>query len=180
MLIFFITTDLLDAEDRKISTLQVSGGTVDNDTVARIHQCRERFLLPYVGEGLTYADVRRLVRVIEQEVARTTATELPGFELLPDIDPEIYPPSGLRKSEDTPSASASSRKRPRSDDASPKLPKRRLIQGTNQPQHREASEGEEDVKRESYAEESAGAQSDYKVCSCSPFSPCPSCPSRSH
>ena len=32
--------------------------------------------------------VLRLIRVIGQEVERTTATELPGFELLPDIDAE--------------------------------------------------------------------------------------------
>lgn len=125
-----LLTDLLDNEDRKLAKMQASGATVDNATVTRTHQCRERFLLPYLGEDQTFADVRRLVTAIQREVENTSATELPGFELLPDIDPQLYPPIGLRKTEDKPSPLTSSRKRPRTDQTSTQASKRRLVQGS--------------------------------------------------
>ena len=94
--------------------------------------------------------MRRLITAIQREVEQTSATELPGFELLPDIDPEQYPPIGLRKTEDKPSPLASSRKRSRTDHTSPQASKRRLIQGSSTPKHVEDTKVSEDEEMMSY------------------------------
>ena len=148
----FSSTDLLDNEDRKLAKLQASGATVDHAIVTRTHQCRERFLLPYLGEDQTFADVRRLITAIQREVEHTSATELPGFELLPDIDPELYPPIGLRKTEDKPSPLASSRKRSRTDQTTSQPSKRRLIKASSIAEQVEHSKVSEDEEMVSYPE----------------------------
>ena len=90
--------EILSAEDSALAQLQASGASIDNETVARVHQCRERYLLPYVGDNKTYDHVRRFTRAIQQEVERSGAEELPGFELLPDIDLGEHPAGGVRNS----------------------------------------------------------------------------------
>ena len=153
-----LSIDLLDNEDRKLAKLQASGATVDHATVTRTHQCRERFLLPYLGEDQTFADVRRLITAIQREVEHTSATELPGFELLPDIDPELYPPIGLRKTEEKPSPLASSRKRSSTDDTAPQASKRRLIQKSSIPEQVGDTKVSEDEEMMSYPDTNENLQ----------------------
>ena len=88
--------EILTAEDSALAQLQATGASIDNESVARVHRCRERYLLAYVGDNKTYDDVRRFIRAVEREVERTGATELPGFELLPDIDLEEHPAGAAR------------------------------------------------------------------------------------
>ena len=145
--------EILSAEDSALAQLQASGASIDNETVARVHQCRERYLLPYVGDNKTYDHVRRFTRAIQQEVERSGAEELPGFELLPDIDLEEYPAGGARnriKFETTRSSVEPSRKqknqlsstsRDRSTSRAPN--RRRLVQGT-----RLREDDEDDIKLE--------------------------------
>ena len=132
--------EILSAEDSALAQLQVPGASIDNETIARVHRCRERYLLPYVGDNKTYNDVRRFTHAIQQEVERSGATELPGFELLPDIDLEEHPAGGAKntiKFETTRSSVEPSRKqtkplssmsRSRSTSRAPN--RRRLVQGT--------------------------------------------------
>ena len=132
--------EILSAEDSALAQLQAPGASIDNETVARIHRCRERYLLPYVGDNKTYDDVRHFTHAIQQEVERSGATELPGFELLPDIDLEEHPAGGAKNSikfDTTRSSVEPSRKqtkplsstsRPRSTSRTPN--RRRLVQGT--------------------------------------------------
>ena len=89
--------DILHAEDRQIAQLRKSGANINNNTETQYHKCRERFLLPYCGKEKSFADVRIMVDAIQREVADLNQTELPGFELLPDIDPMEYPPASVRK-----------------------------------------------------------------------------------
>ncbi|KAL9027515.1 MAG: hypothetical protein Q9196_003975 [Gyalolechia fulgens] len=53
--------------------------------------CRERFLLPYLGSNKTFADIRNLIDVINQECDNTKKLTLPSFELLPVIDERRNP-----------------------------------------------------------------------------------------
>ena len=52
---------------------------------------RESFLEPYLGRGKSYRDIDNLLDVIENEINLTGADDLPGFELLPNIDKKLYP-----------------------------------------------------------------------------------------
>ena len=89
--------DALKREDDQMVQLHSSGGAVNQAAWNRVHQCKDRFLLPYRGKNKTYEDVRELIDDIQQEVERGTLDDLPGFELLPDIDPIEYPPAGASK-----------------------------------------------------------------------------------
>ncbi|KAI4169932.1 MAG: hypothetical protein LQ343_005313 [Gyalolechia ehrenbergii] len=53
--------------------------------------CRERFLLPYLGSNKTFADIRNLIDIINQECDNTKKLTLPSFELLPVIDERRNP-----------------------------------------------------------------------------------------
>lgn len=53
--------------------------------------CRERFLLPYLGSNKTFADIRNVINVIDQEFEDSNARSLPSFELLPLIDERRNP-----------------------------------------------------------------------------------------
>ncbi|KAL8783058.1 MAG: hypothetical protein Q9213_004905 [Squamulea squamosa] len=52
---------------------------------------RERFLLRYLGKNKTFAEVREVVNVINEECDRTKINELPSFEFLPRIDERRNP-----------------------------------------------------------------------------------------
>lgn len=101
---------------RQINRLELWGGVIDWQITLRKKErenlaaedekyaidgtprtCRERFLLPYLGHRKTYGDIRTLLQAIETEVTRTGADDLPGFELLPNIDKELYPPTSACK-----------------------------------------------------------------------------------
>ncbi|KAL8685956.1 MAG: hypothetical protein Q9218_007443 [Villophora microphyllina] len=57
--------------------------------------CRERFLLPYLGSGKTFAEIRNLINIVNQECDDHKGEEnwkdLPSFELLPEIDERRNP-----------------------------------------------------------------------------------------
>lgn len=53
---------------------------------------RESFLEPHLGRGKSFRDVGRILTIIENETRSSDAADLPGFELLPNIDPKLYPP----------------------------------------------------------------------------------------
>ena len=57
-----------------------------------VEPCHERFLVPYLGQGKTFADVHAVVDLIEAQAAT-----FPDIEFLPDIDPQRFPPAGERK-----------------------------------------------------------------------------------
>ena len=154
--------EILSAEDSALAQLQATGASIDNETVARVHRCRERYLLPYIGDNKTFDDVRRFTRAIEREVERSGATELPGFELLPDIDLEEHPAGGARnniKFETTRSSAGPSRKQKKQlsstsrGQSTPKAPnRRRLVRGTPLLEDDEDGMMLEDVKMEPPAE----------------------------
>ncbi|KAL8881671.1 MAG: hypothetical protein Q9192_007749 [Flavoplaca navasiana] len=52
---------------------------------------RERFLLPYLGQNKTFAEVREVVDVINKECDDTQNLTLPSFEFLPRIDERRNP-----------------------------------------------------------------------------------------
>ncbi|KAL8774580.1 MAG: hypothetical protein Q9209_000953 [Squamulea sp. 1 TL-2023] len=52
---------------------------------------RERFLLRYLGKNKTFAEVREVVNIINEECDRTKNNELPSFEFLPRIDERRNP-----------------------------------------------------------------------------------------
>lgn len=52
---------------------------------------RERFLLPYLGQNKTFAEVRAVVDVINKECDDTQNLTLPSFEFLPRIDERRNP-----------------------------------------------------------------------------------------
>ena len=54
-------------------------------------RCRERFLLKYLGTNKTFADIRNLINVINQNCDETQNFTLPSFELLPVIDERRNP-----------------------------------------------------------------------------------------
>lgn len=54
-------------------------------------RCRERFLLPYLGSNKTFADIRNLINIIDQESENTNSRTLPSFEFLPLIDERRNP-----------------------------------------------------------------------------------------
>ena len=92
--------DSIIAEDEDLAALSASSGPVSEAAQARILKCRDRFLLGRTGSGKTFSQVRRCINHIEQEVERTGRWDLPGFELLPDIDEKLHPPSKTRISSD--------------------------------------------------------------------------------
>ncbi len=53
---------------------------------------RESFLEPHLGRGKSFRDVDRILTVIKNETTATNALDLPGFELLPNINAKLYPP----------------------------------------------------------------------------------------
>ncbi|KAL8735738.1 MAG: hypothetical protein Q9181_002701 [Wetmoreana brouardii] len=53
--------------------------------------CRERFLLPYLGSGKTFQQIRDLIDVINRECDEKAIYNLPSFELLPAIDERRNP-----------------------------------------------------------------------------------------
>ncbi|KAL8704340.1 MAG: hypothetical protein Q9201_002491 [Fulgogasparrea decipioides] len=53
--------------------------------------CRERFLLPYLGSGKTFQQIRNLIDVINRECDEKATYSLPSFELLPAIDERRNP-----------------------------------------------------------------------------------------
>ena len=67
---------------------------------------RESFLEPYLGRAKSYHDVYQLLQLIQNEITTTGATELPGFELLPNIDKKIYPPLKAKKKSKKPEGDA--------------------------------------------------------------------------
>ena len=154
--------EILSAEDSALAQLQATGASIDNETVARVHRCRERYLLPYIGDNKTYDDVRRFTRAIQREVERSGATELPGFELLPDIDIEEHPAGGARntiKFETTRTSVGPSRKQTKQllstslDRSTSRAPKRRrIVQETRTCEDDEDDMKLEDDKMESPAE----------------------------
>ncbi|KAI4106380.1 MAG: hypothetical protein L6R37_002178 [Teloschistes peruensis] len=58
-------------------------------------RCRERFLLPYLGSGKTFKEVRDLIDIINLECDKHKGNkawkDLPSFELLPEIDERRNP-----------------------------------------------------------------------------------------
>ena len=155
--------DLLNAEDRRVAQLRASDGSVDYETVTDIQRSPERFLLRYIGENKSWHDVRNLVHRIQQEVERLGLRDLPGFELLPNIDPTKYPPLGLRKvTKGETAQNGRSRKRTRlssspSRDGSTSSgsKRRRLIRKT--PRHHDS---DDDIRLEDEMESSAGSTDD--------------------
>jgi hypothetical protein len=80
----------------------------ENSTLARFAQpspnaaaggCRERYLLPYLGRGKSYSDVRAVLDVIEANVRASPGQELdfPGVEFLPNISAIEHPPKKQRE-----------------------------------------------------------------------------------
>lgn len=53
---------------------------------------RESFLEPHLGRGKSFRDVDRILTVIENETRSSDAADLPGFELLPNINAKLHPP----------------------------------------------------------------------------------------
>ena len=53
---------------------------------------RESFLTAHLGSGKSFQDVHAVLQVIENEINTTGADDLPGFELLPNIDKRTHPP----------------------------------------------------------------------------------------
>ena len=116
---------------------------------------RESFLEPYLGRGKSYRDIDDLLDVVENEINLTNADDLPGFELLPNIDRKIHPP--LKATRATPKkASHSSKakagaKRKRAatttsqlpaTDAKPATKRRRLASAPEMPATPELSDGD--------------------------------------
>ncbi|KAL8785757.1 MAG: hypothetical protein Q9195_008500 [Heterodermia aff. obscurata] len=145
--------EILTAEDSALAQLQATGASIDSESVARVHRCRERYLLAYIGDNKTFDDVRRFIRAVEREVDRIGATELPGFELLPDIDLEEHPAGGARntiKFETTRSSAKPSPKQTKQSASTSRdrstsrvSNRRRLVQGT-----RPREDDEDDMKLE--------------------------------
>ena len=96
--------DALKREDYEMIRHQSSLGGVNQAVWNRVHQCKERMLMPYLGKNKTYSDVRRFLDFIHREVERDTFPDMPGFELLPHIGAVAHPPKGeskeLKASED--------------------------------------------------------------------------------
>ena len=100
--------DEIKRENAELVQLRASGGTVDDAAVRRIQKCTDRFLLRHIGTKKTLTQLRRCLEAVRQEVERVGGHELPGFELLPDIDPVQYPPAVSKRAGD--------RKRKKQDD----------------------------------------------------------------
>ncbi|KAL8956553.1 MAG: hypothetical protein Q9183_006279 [Haloplaca sp. 2 TL-2023] len=79
--------DVIDAENNHLA----QHGQLPAETT------RERFLLPYVGSGKNYADVRAVVDAVDRECDDFKAahpgeiSSLPAFEFLPTIDERRNP-----------------------------------------------------------------------------------------
>ncbi|KAL8866862.1 MAG: hypothetical protein Q9174_006034 [Haloplaca sp. 1 TL-2023] len=79
--------DIIDAENNHLA----QHGQLPNELT------RERFLLPFVGSGKNYADVRAVVDAVDQECDDFKAAHpgeipsLPAFEFLPTIDERRNP-----------------------------------------------------------------------------------------
>ena len=160
--------EILNAEDSALAQLQTTGASIDNETVARVHRCPDRYLLAYVGDNKTYADVRHFTRAVEREVERTGATQLPGFELLPDIIPD-FQTGGVKntiKFETTRSSVGPSRKQTKKSPSTSRgrstsraSNRRRLVQGKRPREDDEDSIKLEDDKMESPAEITGNGES---------------------
>ena len=100
-----------DIIKRQLTRLETWGGVIDWEVALRKKErdelavenrkailnnarpdYRESFLEPYLGRGKSYRDVDDLLDVIENEISITDADDLPGFELLPNIDAKLHPP----------------------------------------------------------------------------------------
>ena len=86
--------DTLRKEDDEMIRHRSSGNGVNQAIWDRVHRCSERKLMPFVGKNKNYDHVRDFLDYIQREVARGTFEDMPGFELLPDIDSKAYPPRG--------------------------------------------------------------------------------------
>ncbi|KAI4240020.1 MAG: hypothetical protein L6R40_005362 [Gallowayella cf. fulva] len=53
--------------------------------------CRERFLIPHLGKGKTFAQCRDLVDIVEKNCEDSKNYTLPSFEFLPEIDERRNP-----------------------------------------------------------------------------------------
>ncbi|KAL8825447.1 MAG: hypothetical protein Q9191_004415 [Dirinaria sp. TL-2023a] len=92
--------DEIKQENAQLVQLRASGGLVDDAAVRRIQKCPDRFLLRHVGTNKTLTQVRQCLEAVRQEVERIGGHELPGFELLPNIDPIQYPPAATKRAGD--------------------------------------------------------------------------------
>lgn len=107
---------------------------------------RESFLEPYLGSGKSFQEVNQVLQAIETETMTTNAKDLPGFELLPNIDKNLHPANKATRSPQKPKADAhvakstTITKRKRAVSASAKLPtadaklaskRRRLVQASS-------------------------------------------------
>lgn len=109
--------DVLKREDVRMVQIRSSGGAVNQATSNQVHKCKERRFLGHCGPNKTYDDIRTLVAFVKREVQRGIFEDMPGLELLPDIDPVAYPPRGDNKalkdevdSKGSPASSANPRK----------------------------------------------------------------------
>lgn len=109
--------DVLKREDDRMVQIRSSGGAVNQATSNQVHKCKERRFLGHCGLNKTYDDIRTLIAFVKREVQRGIFEDMPGLELLPDIDPVAYPPRGDNKalkdevdSKGSPASSANPRK----------------------------------------------------------------------
>ena len=79
---------------------QACSFTAVNDSGTK-RPCRERFLVPYLGDGKTFADIYKIVDLIQDVGTANEWLEFPGVEFLPVIDPDLYPTSGMLKKQTT-------------------------------------------------------------------------------
>jgi len=86
--------DILKKEDDRMVQIRSSGGAVNQATSNQVHRCKERRFLGHCGPNKTYDDIRTLIAFVKREVQRGIFDDMPGLELLPDIDPVAYPPRG--------------------------------------------------------------------------------------
>lgn len=86
--------DVLKREDDRMVQIRSSGGAVNQTTSNQVHKCKERRFLGHCGPNKTYDDIRTLINFVKREVQRGIFEDMPGLELLPDIDPIAYPARG--------------------------------------------------------------------------------------
>ena len=86
--------DTLKKEDDEMIRHRASGNGVNQAIWDRVHRCSERKLMPFVGKNKDYDHIKEFLDYIQREVARGTFEDMPGFELLPNIDSKAYPPRG--------------------------------------------------------------------------------------
>ena len=132
--------DTLKKEDDEMIRHRSSGNGVNQAIWDRVHRCSERKLMPFVGKNKDYDHVKEFLDYIQREVARGTFEDMPGFELLPNIDSKAYPPRGesraLKEPEDDdevtvhPALPSNSRKPQQRNKRSSSTPKRAIKPAT--------------------------------------------------